>query len=103
MIERIILGLPPCSMSASNTHLNQGNSHHVAINEERLNVFLGKAVGDIGAVISAVLIVLGDEPGLYRELGKGPLTSAELAANTNTNERYIREWLANQAAGGYAE
>ena len=75
----------------------------MAINEERLNAFLGKAVGDLGAAISAVLILLGDELGLYRELGNGPLTAAELAARTGTNERYIREWLANQAAGGYAQ
>jgi len=75
----------------------------MAINEERLNAFLGKAVGDLGAAVSAVLIILGDELGLYREIAKGPLTSAELAARTNTNERYIREWLANQAAGGYAQ
>ena len=75
----------------------------MAINEERLNAFLGKAVGDLGAAISAVLILLGDELGLYRELGKGPLTAAELAARTGTNERYMREWLANQAAGGYAQ
>ena len=75
----------------------------MALNEERLNAFLGKAVGDLGAAVSAVLIILGDELGLYREIAKGPLTSAELAARTNTNERYIREWLANQAAGGYAQ
>jgi 2-polyprenyl-3-methyl-5-hydroxy-6-metoxy-1,4-benzoquinol methylase len=75
----------------------------MAVNEERLNAFLGKAVGDLGAAISAVLIILGDELGLYRELAKGPVTAAELAARTDTNERYIREWLANQAAGGYAE
>ena len=75
----------------------------MAINEERLNAFLGKAVCDLGAAISAVLMLLGDELGLYRELAKGPLTSNELAARTNTNERYVREWLANQAAGGYAE
>jgi SAM-dependent methyltransferase len=75
----------------------------MAINEERLNAFLGKAVGDLGAAISAVLIGIGDELGLYRELEKGALTSTELAARTNTNERYIREWLANQAAGGYAQ
>ena len=67
----------------------------MAINEERLNAFLGKAVGDLGAAISAVLILIGDELGLFRELGTGPLTSAELAARTNTNERYIREWLAS--------
>ena len=75
----------------------------MAINEERLNTFLGKAVGDLGAAIGAVLILLGDELGLYRELGRGPLTAAELAARTGTHERYIREWLANQAAGGYTQ
>jgi len=77
--------------------------HIMAINEERLNAFLGKAVGDLGAAVSAVLMIIGDELGLYRELAKGPLTSAELAKRTNTHERYIREWLANQAAGGYTE
>jgi 2-polyprenyl-3-methyl-5-hydroxy-6-metoxy-1,4-benzoquinol methylase len=75
----------------------------MAINEQRLNDFLGKAVGDLGAAISAVLILIGDELGLYRELARQPLTSSELANRTGTNERYIREWLANQAAGGYAE
>jgi len=75
----------------------------MAISEERLNAFLGKAVGDLGAAVSAVLMIVGDELGLYRELAKGPVTSAELAARTDTNERYVREWLANQAAGGYTE
>jgi len=75
----------------------------VAVNEARLNAFLGKAVGDLGAAISAVLVSLGDELGLYRALAPGPLTSAELASRTATHERYIREWLANQAAGGYIE
>lgn len=75
----------------------------MAISDERLHAFLGKAVGDLGAAISAVLILIGDELGLYRELAKGPITAAELAARTGTHERYIREWLANQAAGGYAQ
>jgi SAM-dependent methyltransferase len=75
----------------------------MAVNEARLNAFLGKAVGDLGAAISAVLISMGDELGLYRALAPGPLTSAELASRTGTHERYIREWLANQAAGGYVE
>lgn len=75
----------------------------MAINEARLNAFLGKAVGDLGAAVSAILISIGDELGLYKALAKGPLTSAELASNTGTNERYIREWLGNQAAGGYVE
>jgi SAM-dependent methyltransferase len=75
----------------------------MAINEERLHAFLGKAVVDLGAAMSAVLIQLGDELGLYRQLAKGPCTAAELAAQTGTHERYMREWLANQAAGGYAQ
>jgi SAM-dependent methyltransferase len=73
----------------------------MAVNEQRLNAFLGKAVNDLGAAISAVLVSIGDELGLYKELAKGPLTPAELASRTGTHERYIREWLANQAAGGY--
>jgi SAM-dependent methyltransferase len=75
----------------------------MAVDEARLNAFLGKAVGDLGAAISAVLISLGDELGLYKALATGALTSTELASRTGTHERYIREWLANQAAGGYIE
>ena len=70
----------------------------MAANPEQLQAFLGKAVGDFGAAISAVLILIGDELGLYRELAKGRLTPAELAQRTGTNERYVREWLGNQAA-----
>ena len=72
-------------------------------NPEQLQAFLGKAIGDFGAAISAVLILIGDELGLYRELAKGRLTPAELAQRTGTNERYVREWLGNQAAGGYVD
>ena len=75
----------------------------MAIDETRLNAFLGKAVGDLGAAISAVLMCIGDELGFYRALASGPLTAAELASRTNTAERYVREWLANQAAGGYVD
>jgi SAM-dependent methyltransferase len=75
----------------------------MAIDEQRLNAFLGKAVNDLGAAVSAVLVQLGDELGLYRELAKGPLTAAELASRTGTHERYVREWLSNQASGGYVD
>ena len=71
---------------------------------DKLNAFVGKALGDIGAAASAALVLIGDKCGLYRELGKGtPLTSQQLADRTGTRERYVREWLANQAAGGYVE
>ena len=71
------------------------------IDQAKLNDFLGKAVGDLGAAISASLMLVGDRLGLYRELAGQPATSSELAARTGTHERYIREWLGNQAAGGY--
>jgi SAM-dependent methyltransferase len=73
------------------------------MNEQRLNAFLGKAVGDLGAAMSAVLISIGDTLGYYRALGCARLTAAELARETGTNERYAREWLDNQAAGGYVD
>ena len=71
--------------------------------EDRLEVFLGKAIGDLGAAASAVLVSIGDELGLYTELANGPLSAEELARRTGTHERYVREWLANQAAGGYVD
>ena len=74
------------------------------INEEKMNAFLGKVVGDLGASLSSVLGYIGAKLGLYEALGNSDgLTSAELAAKTNTNERYVREWLLNQASGGYIE
>jgi SAM-dependent methyltransferase len=75
----------------------------MAIDQNRLNAFLEKAVGDLGAAVSAVLMSIGDELGLYRALAKERLTARELAARTGTNERYVREWLGNQTAGGYVD
>jgi SAM-dependent methyltransferase len=69
--------------------------------ETKLQEFLGKAVGDLGAAMSATLMLAGDRLGLYKALAKESLTSSELAARTGTHERYIREWLGNQGAGGY--
>jgi SAM-dependent methyltransferase len=72
-----------------------------AIDEKKLQEFMMKAVGELGAAINGALIILGDKLGLYKAMaGAGPITSAELAAKTQTNERYVREWLAAQAAGG---
>jgi SAM-dependent methyltransferase len=75
----------------------------MTINEERLNEFMGKAVGDLGAAMSATLVLAGDRLGLYKELAKGALTSSELAQRTGTHERYVREWLGNQGASGYVQ
>ncbi len=71
--------------------------------EERIDKFLGMAVGDLGAAASAVLVSIGDELGLYSALAAQPSSARELAQRTGTSERYIREWLANQAASGYVE
>ena len=72
------------------------------IDEQKLEAFMHKAIGDMGAVISAPLMTIGERLGLYRAMaGAGPLTSAELAERTDVAERSVREWLANQAAGGY--
>ena len=71
--------------------------------EDKLNAFLGKAIGDLGASVSAVLMLIGDELGLYTALAGHRLSAEQLAQKTGTNARYIREWLANQAAGGYVE
>jgi 2-polyprenyl-3-methyl-5-hydroxy-6-metoxy-1,4-benzoquinol methylase len=74
----------------------------MAINQDKLHEFLGRAIVDFGATFNAGLVRIGDKLGLYKSLAKsGPQTSAELASATGTKERYIREWLANQAAGGY--
>jgi SAM-dependent methyltransferase len=75
----------------------------MTIDEGRLTEFIGKAVGDLGAAISATLMLVGDRLGLYRELAKGAQSAGELAQRTGTDERYIREWLGNQGAGGYVQ
>jgi SAM-dependent methyltransferase len=71
-------------------------------NELKLQDFLGKVVTDVGAAMSAALVIIGDRLGLYRAMAaRGPVTAVELAEKTQTSERYIREWLNAQAAGGY--
>lgn len=73
-----------------------------AFDESKLNEFMGKAVGDMGATLNAALVIIGEKLGLYKAMAHaGPVTPAELAQKTQTTERYVREWLAAQAAGGY--
>lgn len=74
----------------------------MAVDQSKLEAFLGRAVDDLGGAISALLVHIGDKLGLYKAMaGAGRLTPADLAARTGTAERYVREWLCNQAAGGY--
>jgi len=74
----------------------------MSIDEKKLNDFIGKVVGDVGAAMSAALVVIGDKLGLYKAMAKaGPVSPADLARLTGTTERYVREWLNAQAASGY--
>jgi 2-polyprenyl-3-methyl-5-hydroxy-6-metoxy-1,4-benzoquinol methylase len=68
----------------------------------KVEAFVNKALGDLGSALTAALVVIGDKVGLYKAMaGAGPLTPAELAKRTDTNERCVREWLSAQAAAGY--
>jgi SAM-dependent methyltransferase len=78
-----------------------GTSPRPALDMDKLNAFVGQFVGDLGAAVHAGMVVIGEKLGLYKALAAGAVTSAELAAKTKTDERYVREWLSAQAAGGY--
>jgi 2-polyprenyl-3-methyl-5-hydroxy-6-metoxy-1,4-benzoquinol methylase len=76
----------------------------VAVDGEKLMQFVFRAVDEVGATLNTALVVMGDKLGLYRALAEaGTASSDELAARTGTAERYVREWLNAQAAGGYVE
>jgi len=72
-----------------------------ALDMDKLNAFVGRFVGDLGAAVHTGMVVIGEKLGLYKALATGPMTSAELATKTGTDDRYVREWLSSQAAGGY--
>src|SRR3954449_1166072 len=75
-----------------------------AVDGEKLEQFVFRAVEEVGATLNAALVVMGDKLGLYRALaGAGPLTPVELARRSGVAERYVREWLNAQAAGGYVD
>ena len=69
---------------------------------DRLNAFIGQMIGDLGATVSAGLVLLGDQLGIYHVMGDGtPVTAESLAERTGLSVTYLRPWLANQAAAGY--
>lgn len=76
----------------------------MAIDEQRLDEFVGRFAGDLGAVFHAATILVGDQLGLYAAMSDSrPVTPEQLADRTGCDERYLAEWLAAQAASGYAE
>lgn len=75
----------------------------MALDMNKLNEFVGKFVQDFGASLHAGTVVIGETLGLYKAMAAGPVTSAQLAERTGTDERYVREWLSAQAASGYCQ
>src|SRR6187401_2012382 len=86
---------------------NEPNGSAMArpVDENRLNQLIGKMLGDLGAAAASALVLLGDRLGIYKALAAsgGAVTSQQLAQSTGLAERYLREWLAAQAASGYIE
>ena len=78
------------------------STQHTTLDQAKVHEFLGRAIQDVAATFHAGLVLIGDRLGLYRAMaGAGGLTPAELAKRTGTHLRYVTEWLAAQAAGGY--
>jgi ubiquinone/menaquinone biosynthesis C-methylase UbiE len=77
------------------------DGEEMAIDQDKLNEFLGRFVGDLGATAAAASVVIGDDLGLYGALAQNPGRAGDLATRTGTDTRYITEWLRGQAAGGY--
>jgi ubiquinone/menaquinone biosynthesis C-methylase UbiE len=75
----------------------------MALDNDKLNEFLGRFVGDLGATVAAASVVIGHNLGLYKALADEPATADELARRTGTSPRYVTEWLRGQAAGGYIQ
>jgi len=74
------------------------------IDENRLQEFLGRFVGDLGGVTTIAMVALGNELGLYEAMdGQGPVDADTLASHTGCHRRLLQEWLDQQAAAGYLE
>ena len=72
------------------------------IDEGKLNKFVGQMLDDLGGASSIAMVRIGDALGLYKALhSDGPMTCATLASRTKVHERYLREWLSQQAASNY--
>lgn len=71
------------------------------IDETKRDAFAERLFGAALGFADVLTVYLGDRLGLYDALRDGgPQTAAQLAARAGANERYIREWLEQQAATG---
>lgn len=76
-----------------------------AIDQNKIQQFMNKAVGDIAGGSTAMLVIIGERLGLYKAMSQANtlISIKELADKTGTVERLVSEWLANQVASGYIE
>ena len=76
----------------------------MSVNQQKLDALVGRLFADLSAGYGGVMVSLGDKLGLYRAMaGAGPLSSQEVAKRSGCGERYVREWLNAQVAGGYVD
>lgn len=76
----------------------------MTVNQQKLDALVGRLIGEISAGYGGVMVGLGDKLGLYKAMaGAGPLSSQEVARRSGCAERYVREWLNSQVAGGYVD
>jgi 2-polyprenyl-3-methyl-5-hydroxy-6-metoxy-1,4-benzoquinol methylase len=86
------------------TTIDQTPIDMATLDEEKLGAFMGQAVVDMATTISGPLLLIGEKLGLFQAMkGAGPLSSVDVAARAGVSERYTREWLRGQAAGGYLQ
>jgi 2-polyprenyl-3-methyl-5-hydroxy-6-metoxy-1,4-benzoquinol methylase len=74
------------------------------VDESKLEELQGKLITDVAGSMGLLIAYMGDQLDLYSALAEiCPVTSQELAENVGMKERYVREWLSANAAGGYIE
>jgi 2-polyprenyl-3-methyl-5-hydroxy-6-metoxy-1,4-benzoquinol methylase len=74
----------------------------MTVNQQKLDTLVGRLLGELSAGYGGVMVSIGHKLGLYRAMaGGGPLSSHEIARRSGCSERYVREWLNSQVAGGY--
>lgn len=84
--------------------MSRTNTAAIEIDQDKLNQFMNKMLGEMGAAMNAALVVVGEQLGLYKAMASaGPMAPEELAARTHTDARYVREWLCAEAAGGFVD
>ena len=70
--------------------------------QARLDALAERMTDEVGAALACAVVVIGDRLGLYRALARsGPMRADDLAQKLDLAPRMVREWLLNQAAGGY--